>query len=693
MSGHRLSDIRGESWFDIFMFPEDQSSIRGLFDKAIEGDATKGYINRVKLRDGASISVEWHDERLFDEAGELLALLAVGLDVTGRQRALKDLRTSEDELRAVFENSQVGILLLKGNRILHKCNQRLADVMGYDSPEEMRGLSMRAFHLTEEHYQDFGARYYRKLVDGGQIQVEYELRRKDGSPRWCTLSGKAIGSGSPPNLSDGVLWLIDDIEKRKSAEQALKRSEETLRLTFRATNDGLWDWDMTSGKVRFSERYFTMLGYDPGDFPESYAGFEQIVHKQDLPAVERRLNHLFARHTNTFAVEFRARTKDGGWRWILGRGDVVEWDESGVPLRMIGTHTDITELKKAQAQAENYARDLERSLSESEALRAALETARDAAEVANRAKSEFLANMSHEIRTPLNGILGMSELLLDSNLQQNQRDFVETIHNSGETLLHVLNDILDFSKIQARKLDLEEVEFDVINTVEDVVALLANNARDKGIELACRIAPETTRWLRGDPRRIRQVIANLLDNAIKFTEQGSVVVELSTLSNDPQTLRVSVRDTGIGIERDRVDTIFQAFAQADASTSRKYGGTGLGLSITRGLIDLLGGTFSVESVPGEGSTFTFTLRLTRSTKPMASAEPSLPIAGKHVLVIDPSRISREILDETLRSWGATTSLADSGRTGHRYACKHDPSAGGLGAFGLGQQWGRGGQEP
>ncbi len=427
--------------------------------------------------------------------------------------------------------------------------------------------------------------------------------------------------------------------ERKQNEIELQMREAQLNEAQAIAHLGNWEWDIRANKISWSDEEYRILGLVPQEFEPKYEIFLKFVHPDDRELVKE--NSKKALHEKDYpSFEHRIVRPDGTVRTLRADGKVI-LDEDGSPIKMLGVTIDITEQKQFEAE---------------------LEQARDVAVESARLKSEFLANMSHEIRTPMNGVIGMTGLLLDTQLDPEQQEFAEIIRSSGESLLNIINDILDFSKIEAGKLQFETLDFDLCHAVESTVELFGDGAREKGIELASLIYSDVPTGLRGDPNRLRQILTNLIGNALKFTQRGEVFVraEQECLSQTEVVVRFSVSDTGIGIAEEAQNHLFQAFTQADGSTTRQYGGTGLGLAISKQLVELMGGEIGVTSAPGAGSTFWFTATFERQQSETSSAEIAGSLNGLRALIVDDNATNRRILTHQLSSQGMLSAEAESG---------------------------------
>jgi PAS domain S-box-containing protein len=427
--------------------------------------------------------------------------------------------------------------------------------------------------------------------------------------------------------------------------EELEASRSQLQLALDVANDGLWDWQVGSQRLYMSPRWHTMLGYEPVEVLPEYGVLMDMVHPEDRDAVGGQMQALIHGSCTIFDMDFRMRTKNGGWKWVASRAKVVEQDPLGLPLRIVGTNVDIDSRKQTEFE---------------------LAEAKSRAEAANVAKSAFLAHMSHELRTPLNAVIGLTSLLMRSELNEEQHEYVKTVQLSGEMLLTVINDILDLSKVESGELRLERHIFNLRKLVESAIDLAAPRAAEKQLELSYHVEPDVPVNVIGDVVRLRQVLLNLLNNAVKFTEGGEVVLTVRSsphLDTEKCTIHFAVRDTGIGISPEQIRHIFHPFRQADSSTTRRYGGTGLGLTICDKLIRLMNGAIEVKSVPGKGSCFSFNIEAGAavSDDDDESLQTDLPaLRGKQVLVVDDNETNRCILEKHLRLWGATPVMASTG---------------------------------
>lgn len=433
---------------------------------------------------------------------------------------------------------------------------------------------------------------------------------------------------------------------RLLAEEALDETQDRLRLAVDAAQLALWEWDMEGGKVFLTERWSVMLGEPQLPSELSFATLQHRVHPDDLFGVRKALVATVKGAAERYSVEHRVRTATG-WLWVESHGMVTGRDMLGRATRMIGTLADISGRKAAQAE---------------------MQKARELAESASRAKSEFLANISHEVRTPLNGILGLTQLMAGSQQSPDQAEYLRLVDSSAKSLLGLLNDVLDFSRIESGKLVFEQIPFELQAWVEETVAPHLITARDKGLRLIVRIDDHLPPRVVGDPGRLRQVVSNLLSNAVKFTERGEIELAIQQVQAGGQTcrLRFEVADTGIGIPPEKHATIFEAFSQADSSTTRQYGGTGLGLAICDRLVRMMGGRIQVLSLPGKGSVFAFDALFG------VGADESLPMAvggatvqpvfqGLHVLLAEDHAVNELLMRRVLAQLGCEVVVARNGR--------------------------------
>ncbi len=630
--------------FLAIVHPADSASVSNAVRRSVDEDVPYDTEYRVIWPDGSLHSIGARGKVYRDEHGKPLQMTGVCWDITDRKRSEQALAAVNAQLAGVLNAStQVAIIATDVNGLITVFNTGAENLLGYTAEEMVGHLTPAVFHVMEE-VQSRGRVLTRDLgytVEGFEVFVAYARRGQFDRREWTYV--RKDGSRFPVNLVvtavkntvgeiTGFLGLAEDITERKQAE-------ERFHATVEAAPTAMLVVDADGRILLVNRRVEELFGYSR----------QEMIGQSVEMLIPDRYSSGHAAFREQFIPHAAPKDMGAGMELFAVRKDGTEFPVK-VGLSPIGTGVgqavicgvlDITDQKRTLA---------------------AIQQAKESAEASNRAKSSFLANMSHEIRTPMNGIIGMAQLLSQTELRSHQRDFLSTIDESAHILLRLLNDILDFSKIEAGKLELERTDFRISECVARATQMLVLRAAEKGIEIAGRVAPEIPDYLVGDAGRVQQVLVNLLANAVKFTEAGEIYVNVnaeSTLS-DKVRLHFSVSDTGIGIARDKQEQIFHPFEQAEASTTRRFGGTGLGLTISRQLVELMHGQMWVESEPGCGSRFHFTAEFIvaqdqhqRQTAELHSLQ-HLP-----VLVVDDNLTNRRILSELLQFWKMRPVLADS----------------------------------
>jgi two-component system sensor histidine kinase/response regulator len=635
------------------------------------------------LRDNVAVQFEtfypplgiWFDARAFPSTQGLAVYFR---DITAVRQAGEALRESEERFSGAFEHASIGVALVSPEGRWLKVNRALCDLVGYSEAE----LLTRTFQdITHPEDLETDLENVRRMIAGEILSYQMEKRyvHARGHLVAVLLNVSLVrdGQGQPRYF----ISQIQDITERKQTENALRESNEKFHQLADNITDAFWIRSPDMREVHYISPAFERIW---GRSAESLYANPQQWADFTVPEDRERVLEAFAaltRNSPSLDVEYRIVRPNGEIRWIRARGFQVR-DAAGHLIRLTGIITDITERQRAAAALQTSLVEISRT---NQALQAEIverKRAEDAAEAANRSKSEFLANMSHEIRTPLNGVVGMAELALGTDLTAEQREYLDMVKSSGESLLTVINDILDFSKIEAGKLSVELIPFDLSDCLATTLKLLATRAHLKGLELASDIRPRVPTALVGDPSRLRQIVTNLIGNAIKFTERGEVVltVDAQTQTDRGAILRFSVSDTGIGVPQEQHEAIFKPFIQADGSTTRQYGGTGLGLAISKSLVTLLGGRIWLESEIGKGSTFHFTVSFDLQQAPAPALDTRardaqmMHLRDMPVLVVDDNAVNRRILEATLRQWHMKPVLAESGRAA--VAAMHERKLGG-----------------
>ena len=647
------ADLRSHAATDLYFDPADRQAAFKLLQ---EGRAFTNYEARLKRKDGSPVWALLNATLVEDEGQEIL-IETTAIDISERKLVEEDLRESEERFRIMADTCPTLMWVTNaegGNRFVNRTYREFFGVTN----EEVEGPNWAPLLHPDDAPAYIAARR-RATEKRSAFRAEARVRRADGEWRWIESYGEPRLSSSGEFLGHG--GISTDVTERKHAEQAIRESQEFAQSTVDAlpshvcvlnetgtivaVNQSWNDFAAANGRVDSDNSQLESPGGDGFSQGTDYLALcDRTIGPEAPEAAEfaAGIRAVLQGRSEQYSLEYPCHSPNEQ-RWFIGK--VTRFLSNGLP-RILIQHVNITEHKQAE-----------------EALR----SAKKAAEDANHAKSRFLAIMSHEIRTPMNGIMGMTALALDTELSSEQRGYLDMVKNSAESLLDVINTILDFSKIEAGKLDIEAIEFGLRETLEPTLKTLAVRAHEKGLELNCQVRPDVQENLVGDAGTLRQIVVNLVGNAIKFTGEGEVtlLVERETDEEGSKCLHFSVRDTGIGIPLEKQAGIFEAFAQADSSITRCYGGTGLGLTISSRLVEMMGGRIWLESEPGKGATFHFTARFGIGKQPISDKAERANLENLPVMVVDDNLTNRHILAESLASWCMRPLLAGSARTAMR----------------------------
>jgi two-component system, sensor histidine kinase and response regulator len=615
--------------------PDDAARANIEYQQAVAGGDTYQMEFRIRTAEG---SYEWRRicGRLQRDGDRIVRVIGAFLDINPERRLLDQLRENADRMALAEDVAGFGVWQLD----LRSNEMSLSPGAAFLSGFEREALIIARPALAEKiHPEDrqIPVDATRRAIEAQDVyKADFRMLCPGGRLRWVRSQGRVDRENGEAVRMTGA---IIDLTREREFAAELRDAADRMALAEEAAGFGVWECDMRAQTMTVSNgmRRITELPV-PGPHVYSFTEFTAVSDPQQMAEIVAAAHESFA-SGQPFMIDTRVQRATGTVHWH--RVQARPHYKDGQPWRLVGATLDITKQKELQDS---------------------LEAAREHAEAAARAKSDFLANMSHEIRTPMNGVIGMTGLLLETTLTDEQRDYAETVRNSSDALLTIINDILDFSKIEAGKLVIDRAPFDLRRVVEEVAELLAQQADAKGIDLIVHYAAEAATRFEGDADRLRQVLMNLVGNAVKFTSQGHVLVSVDVTAHSDllQQVKVAVSDTGIGIPEGKLEGLFEKFTQADSSTTRRYGGTGLGLAISKSLVDMMGGRIEAESREGEGSTFAIVLPLPLGEQVEERAVELDVLRGRSALIVDDTEVNRRVVSEQVSAWGMRAHTFASG---------------------------------
>jgi PAS domain S-box-containing protein len=636
--GYAAEEVLGKSAYTYVPIDRQEEYDR-LFGQVLLGETVARFESTRNRKDGKQIEVALTFSPIKNPQGEVIGISGIVRDITQAKATLRALHEAEERYRTLVYNIPDVVWMVDQEQRVTFVTPNVEKMLGI-APDEFYKRGSTAW-FERVHPEDVGSaavRFKELFATGEPFDVRVRLQRADGSWIWGHSRSVATHETAGLRYASG---LLSDVTEQTRAQEALLQSEQRFRMLFERNLAGVFRCLQEGNFLDCNDAAAKILGYDSRQDLIGRPAKEIFLRPADKDAVDRKMEQ----EGSIAGQELCMRRKDGTLVWVMSNTSVLDGQQGP---EVEGTFVDITVRKQAEEQ---------------------MRLAKEAAEAANRAKSEFLANMSHEIRTPMNGVIGMTNLALGTELTPEQRDYMNTVKSSAQALLSIINDILDFSKIEARKLELEKIPFSVREVVRTVTKDLSLQAQQKHLSLLCNFTPDIPHAVKGDPGRLRQVLMNLVGNAVKFTEQGEIMVQVKTLSGE--MLHFSVRDTGIGVSEEKQKSIFEAFVQADSSSTREYGGTGLGLAIASQIVALMGGRIWLESEPGKGSTFFFTGhfevvdgKLSQNSGDATFKRQDTPAGDQkklRVLIAEDNFINSQLATRLIAKQGHSAVVVESGR--------------------------------